>query len=192
MNTVTKRPEPFTGGLHIDPQSLFFTWAKRHVDAALRVTFHGWYWSVQNLPGVHVGDVVLCLPAQQGAALFVRTEGELPPGILASRIEPVHSHPHTPAQIGTPVSSDTSTTASEPAHQCSCPGPHAERTPQTPPAATPAVHTHSRTSDTAGEAPGVHSISIELVLPPGLLQGCCSQGTGKSRVALRISIEGGE
>jgi len=58
----------------------------RRVDAALRVMFLGWHWSVQQVPGVCVGDLVNCAPSQQGDALYVQGESGSLPGIWASRL----------------------------------------------------------------------------------------------------------
>lgn len=165
---------------------------KRRVDQALSVSVLGSRWSVAHLRGVKVGDLVLCFPAPQGDALLVRAESELPPGTWASRFEPSHSHPRTCPPHGSHESSGTGTTWNEPAHECSCPGPHAGRTPQMPPCATPGAHMHSRTSGTASEAPASYSISIQLAAAPerhpSPTRG--KKGIRRSQAALRISIEG--
>lgn len=181
------------GKVLLSPEAASVTgWTACRVDAAMCINFYGQRWSVLAVPGVHVGERVLCLPAQQGAALFVRAESELPPGTLASRLEPVHSLAHTCPQCGTRASWGTAPTCGGPAHQCSCPCPHVAHTPQTPPDATLEGHMHSRTSGTAGGALVVCSLSIALAPAQGRRQ---SQKRGRkdsrrSQVALHISIGG--
>lgn len=165
-------------------------WERRRVDAALRITYQGWHWSVVDLPGVCVGDLVQCRLTRRGAFLRIRADREAPSSILASRLEPAHSHPHTPAPVGIEVSSGTATTSHAPGPRHPCPGEHAPRTPRKPPAAKHEARRRSRSAGTAGAAPAVCSISIELAAaleqdqPPRPR----TKDRNRPRVSLRISV----
>lgn len=167
-------------------------WEHRRVDAVLRITYQGWHWSVADLPGVHVGDLVQCRPTRRGAFLRVRADREAPSSILASRLEPAHSHRHTSPPVGIEVSSGTGTTSRAHEPRSSSPDAHAPHTPQRPPTARPEAHTHSRSAGTAGAVPAVCSISIELAAVPAQGQSPRprKKGRNRQRVALRISISG--
>lgn len=164
----------------------------RRVDAALRVTFFGWHWSVQQLPGVHVGDLVACVPATRGDALLVRGGSEGLQGIWASRLEPVRSCLHTCPRCCTPASLGTATTVNAPAHGCSFPGVGVLHTHQTPLATSPSESTRSRTVGTAAGAPDAGSTptGAEVVPAPCLLPLSCSSGTDRPLGSSDRSIGG--
>jgi hypothetical protein len=159
------------------------------VDALMRVQFHGWYWSVLNAPGVHVGDLVRCWPTRRGVFLHVQAENEAQPSTLASRIERAHSLPHTCPPPDTPLRSGNSTTSKTPLHQCSCPGGRVAEPPQTPPAAKPQGYKRSRNAGTTGGAPGAVANSIALVLHVHLAPRRHRKGNGKSRSSWVVSFE---
>lgn len=163
---------------------------QRRVDAAMEITHLGWKWSVQPLPGVHVGDVVFCHPQAQGDALYVQSENELQPGIWASLSGPARSHLHTCPQPGMRANSGTATTCYAPAHSHSCPGLHAVRTLQQSPAATPAGRKRIRIAGTAAVAPGAGSTPTAQVAAQALcsLPVCHKPGIGKSQNSLNSSI----
>lgn len=167
-------------------------WEQRRVDAALRITYQGWHWSVADLPGVQVCALVECRLTRRGAFLRVRAASEAHAGILASRLELAHSHPHTPPPVGIEVNSGRQTTSREPAHQSASPSAPADRTPQTPQAASREARKHSRNVGTADVAPVVCSISIELAPAPAPVRSPASRKKGRNRprVSLRISIDG--
>lgn len=125
----------------------------RKVDAAMRITFGGWYWSVLDLPCVHVGDLVHCQPALKAGVLRVQVESGSLSNIWASPLERVHSCLRTCPQSGTEASSGNGTTSSGPARECSCPAVLAQHTPQTPPSTTGADSTHIRIAGKEGAVP---------------------------------------
>lgn len=67
----------------------------RVVDAALCITYQGARWSVQQVPGVCVGDRVHVWPAHQAGVLCAAAGNAAQPGTLAAWIGPAHSPRHT-------------------------------------------------------------------------------------------------
>lgn len=164
----------------------------RRVDAALRVMFLGWHWSVEQLPGVCVGDLVKCAPLRQGDALYVQDESELLPGIWASRLEPVHSCPRMCPRFCTPGNWGIETTSNAPGHECSFPGVGVLHTRRTQSATSPSGSTHSRIGGTTSWAPGADSkpTGAALAPAPGLLPVSRSLGTDRPRGSSDSSIGG--
>lgn len=62
-------------------------WATRKVDALLQVQFGGLTWSVQNMPSVHVGDLVQCRLSGQADVLFVSTGDPEHPTVCAQLVD---------------------------------------------------------------------------------------------------------
>ena len=164
----------------------------RRVDAALRVMFSGWHWSVQQLPGVHVGGLVQCAPAHQGDALYVQGESESLSGIWASRLEPAHSCLYMCPRCCTPASSGTATTSNAPEHGCSSPGVGVLHTPQTPLTTSPSGSMHSHTGGTAAGAPDADSRPIGAAAAQALclLPLSCSSDIDRPLVSSDLSIGG--
>lgn len=138
------------------------------VDAAMRITYQGWFWSVLQLPGACVGGLVQVLQVLPSGALIVSAESEQLPSTLASPIEPAHSHPHKCPPLHNCASLGSCSTDGGPAHQYACPAPHAGCTPQMPPVAMPLVRMQPHSDDTAHAAPACDSTANEQVAPPGL------------------------
>lgn len=163
-------------------------WERRRIDEFLCVHFSGQRWSLKSVPWARVGDLVLCRPTRRGVFLHVQDVNGLQPSTLASRIGPLHSHPHTSPLVGTPVNSGKPTTWREPAHQCACPGERVDRIPQTPPDASLQVRKRNRKRGTRGEAPGVGPTTIVLVLHVAQLPQRRRKGSGKSHSSLSCLI----
>lgn len=155
--------------------------ASRRINEFLCVDFNGQRWSLKSLPWARVGDLVLCWPTRRGVFLHVQDVHGLQPSTLASRIEPLRSHLHTPPLVGTPVNSGKPTTWRVPAHQCACPGERGERIPQKQPDASLQAHKRNRKPGTKGEAPGVAPTTIVLVVHVAPLPQRRMKGSGKSR-----------
>ena len=139
----------------------------RVVDAALCITYQGARWSVQQVPGVCVGDRVHVWPAPQGGVLCAAAGNAAQPGTLAEWIGPAHSPRHTCSPCCSHMSWGTQPTSHAPACQCACPGQRAGGTPQTPPGATHTAHTHSRNPGTAHAAPAVGASPTVQAAQPG-------------------------
>lgn len=163
---------------------------RRCVDAALEITHQGWKWSVQALPGVQVGDVVLCHPQAEGDALYVQSENGLQPGIWASWTEPARNHPHTRPQSSTRGNWGIATTCCVPAHPHACPGQHVVHTPQLQPATTPVARKRIHIAGTAVGEPGAGSTPTAQAAaqPPCSSPVRHKPGIGKPLVSLNSSI----
>jgi hypothetical protein len=164
-------------------QSGVTPWFARRVDEFVSITFVAQRWCVLDLPDVHVGDLVYCLPTPQGDGLRVRSANAQLPDIWASRFEPFHSHPHIAPPAGTHESLGKQTSVHAPGHQCSCPCGQSARTPQTPPAASPLAHKPRHKPGKAGAAPGAPGCPTVLVLHVHLAPQQRSKGNGKRRLS---------
>lgn len=138
----------------------------QRVDAAMCIRYQGARWSVLQVPGVRVGDLVRVWPAPPAGVLCAAAGNAAQPGTLAEWIDPAHSLPRTCVLTGTHKSWGNPPTAHAPACQCACPGPHAGGTPQTPPGATHMAHTHSHSQGTAHAAPACGANPTGLAAQP--------------------------
>lgn len=81
----------------------------RRVDASLCITYQGARWSVMQVPGACVGDLVRVWPAPQAGVLCAASASAGQQGTLAAWMGPAHSPLHmckqccTPALYGTVV-----------------------------------------------------------------------------------------
>ena len=140
-------------------------WEQRRVNELMQISFQGWLWSVLPLPGVCVGDL---LQVRTGSASCVQCRpagSEQPPCTLAWPVAPVRNHLHSSPLSCNGKNLDSWTTCGGPACQGACPAPDAERTPPSPPCATPEAHRRSRIGCTAHVVPGVGPKPIVWVLP---------------------------
>lgn len=153
----------------------------RTVDAAMRISLHGWYWSVLQVPGACVGGQIEVVQTHPSGALTVSTGNGQPRSTLASPLEPVHSLPHMCPQSRKCASLDICSKAGGQAHQCSCPAPHAGCTPHRQPVSMPLERTHSHTDGTAHVAPVCDSTSIGQAAKQGLLTPPLPHKTGSDK-----------
>lgn len=182
---------PFAGPINPGTSSLapLHHQLSRRVDQTLCITWAGWRWGVQDLPGVRVGDLMNCQPDAEGTSLYVQAGHEGQQGIWASRLELAHSHLRTcppggmPGRSGSAPTSQTQETPAAPLSQ------HAAQPPQTPPAANPQAHKRRRRRGTAGAAPAAAANPTVVVLALPAFARPNKPGSGKSQNSWVISIK---
>ena len=157
----------------------------RRVDASLCITYQGSRWSVMQVPGACVGALVHVWPAPQAGVLCAASASAGQQGTLAAWMGPAHSPLHMCKQCCTQGSCGSLTTSHAPAHQCSCPEPHVQRTPQAQQVAMNMAHTRSRTCGTAHVALAADSISTGQAAELAWTDTprCGMTGTGRERAS---------